>query len=474
MTPVRPALSVCLTAALLAAGGPPLPAQPVRVGENTPVARDAAGHSLVETQLAVHPADPRHLLAVAIAVPAAPMPYDERRRRQRCVAFLSRDGGRRWTRQDLPVAGCFDPWAAITPDGHAVVALLGTHARLPQHPDELLVLHSPDGGATWDPLPTPLGRGYDHVTVAVDTTASPRRGWVYVLSGQTIRADEGRLRFAVVVARSRTRGRTFDAPVRGVPNSLHVLPEMPAVLPDGTLVVSYVDAQWNVDDRWADAGTLERRRAWVLRSADGGTTFSMPLFASEACGPPRFQLSALAADRSAGPFAGRLYFACQRHGGGALALSWSPDGGERWSAPALVHAAPADTAVIREMPAMAVSPRGVLGVAWVDTRDDLARRCFAVYFAPSRDGGQTFLPERRVSTGRSCPAATLNGGSWLRGGDYLGMVALPDGSFRLVWADARDGAFALWTAAVTVDAAPPAGGAQAPGEAKLDRVPVPR
>jgi hypothetical protein len=45
------------------------------------------------------------------------------------------------------------------------------------------------------------------------------------------------------------------------------------------VIVSFVDDTWT----WP---ALERRRAWVMRSNDGGTTFSVPLFVNDACGPP--------------------------------------------------------------------------------------------------------------------------------------------------------------------------------------------
>jgi hypothetical protein len=71
---------------------------------------------------------------------------------------------------------------------------------------------------------------------------------------------------------------------------------MPAVLSDGTLIASFVD------DTWGSA-SLDRRRTWIVRSTDGATTFSLPFFVNDICGPPpAFQLSALVADTSDGPF----------------------------------------------------------------------------------------------------------------------------------------------------------------------------
>jgi hypothetical protein len=440
---------LALMAGAVAVSGTALPGQAIRVGENVAVTRGPSPQFFVEPHLAVHLTDARHLLAVTIVgVPGAS--FEERSRAQRCAAFFSRDGGTTWARHDFPLTECYDPWVVFTPDGHAVFAALASHPALPHQPRGLVVYRSPDGGQTWVEPPVGLGTGYDHETIAVDMTSSSRRGWVYVVAGHAGRGEYGRRRFSVFVARSRTNGRTFDAPVRVVPTNLNNLPEMPVVLSDGTLVVSYVDAQWNADDFQSRAGMLERRRGWVVRSMDGGTTFSMPLFATEACGPPGFHLSALAADRSSGPFRDRLYFICPRHGGGALALSASVDGGEQWTAPVPVHHDATDMTVERKLPALAVDARGVLAVAWVDTREAPGKRCFGVYFTASLDGGRTFLPEQRVSTGRSCPDSALTGGLWAYGGDYFGLVAAPDGRFRLLWADARSGTLQLWTAQVEV------------------------
>lgn len=428
-------------------------AQALRVGDVRPVNGAGEVRPLIEPHLAVHPADPRHLLAAAIVADTATT-YQARLRAQRCATFLSTDGGGTWQRHDLPVPGCYDPWVVITPDGHAALAVLSIREHRGTSQTELLVYHSADGGRTWDDEPESLGRGHDHPTLVVDATSAERRGWLYLLSSQDVRADAGRTRFAISVARSRTQGRTFDAPVRLMPSNLNIRAEMPAVLPDGSLLVSYVDAQYNQDGFRSKAGILERRRGWVLRSTDGGATFSLPLFATEACGPPGFRLSAFVVDRSTGPLRGRAYFACLRHGGGAIALSSSPDGGEQWSAPALVHTAPPDTSVLREQPALAVSTRGVLLAAWMDTRGGAGRGCHALYVSASLDGGATFLPEQRVGARVSCPTAERNGAatlsSWPLGGDYFGLVALPDGGFRLLWPAAPNGTYRLYTAVVQV------------------------
>jgi hypothetical protein len=139
-------------------------------------------------------------------------------------------------------------------------------------------------------------------------------------------------------------------------------------------------------------------------------------------------------------------------------LHHSADRGERWSDPVVVNrgsgrAPDARTAMV------AVNGAGVVGVSWYDGREDRATykgpfRCQALWFAASLDGGRTFLPEARVSSAPNCPATRANGEAalrWPAGGDYHGLAAAPDGSFRLLWADSRDGVYQLRTAAVRVE-----------------------
>ena len=414
-------------------------AQGIRLGEPSVVARAAGRHFLTEPSLAVHPGDPNHLLAVAI-VEVADSSFEDRVRQQTCASFVSLDGGRNWARHDFSVTRCFDPWVAITLDGQAVVSVVGRHPQLAQQGDDLIVFHSADGGRTWDDRPMGLGRGDDHPTLVVDHGSREPKGWVYVLSGRTTRDEDRQRRMGIFVARSRDGGKTFDLPVRIVPNNLINLTEMPVVLSGGTLIVSFVDAARNLQTFRGDADRFDRRRAWVLRSTDGGRTFSIPLFVTDVCGPPpQFQLSALAADRSSSRFTDRLYFTCGGRAQGPVVLTHSDDGGEAWSDPVAVPPAQIDSSPTRVV-GLAVNNQGVLGVARLDRVANSGDSCQVLSFTASLDGGETFLPPERVSTA-PCD----------RFGDYFGMVTTPDGRFRIVWPEVRGGVSQLRTIIVQVE-----------------------
>jgi hypothetical protein len=106
---------------------------------------------------------------------------------------------------------------------------------------------------------------------------------------------------------------------------------------------------------------------------------------------------------------------------------------------------------------MAVNSAGVLGVSRIQRRGQSGDRCHEVYFTASVDGGRTFLQEQRISSVRCAdsPATTTAVQSWPTSGDYFGIVATPNGRFRLLWAEPReDGASQLRTVTVEVDSPP--------------------
>jgi hypothetical protein len=425
-----------------------LHAQEIRVAENVRVARGPETRPLVEPHLAVHPTNPNHLLAAAIVGDTAEAFSDK----QTCSSFLSIDGGRTWQRHDFQVRACADPWVAVTPRGAAVFVALGQQQDAGGRATVgLVAFHSADGGKTWNDRPSDLGASHDHPTAVVDTSAPDRADWVYVVSSRGLRADAGKLRFGVFVARSIDGGKTFDEPVTVTPSNLNQNAEVPAVLSDGALIASYVDTQRNVEGFKKGLGMLERRRAWVLRSADGGKSFSPPLFVSEACA---MGWTALAAGTGVGRSGDRLYFTCKLRGASTLGVHSSGDAGETWTDATRLQM-PAAARV--DHPVVAVNAEGVVGLAWIESRAQPQPSCHEVHFTASLDGGRTFLPDRRVSSADSCPTAEDNGAAysrWSRGGDYFGMVAASDGRFHVLWSDARDKVYQIWTAAVAVAVQP--------------------
>lgn len=441
-----------LALCLLPARGALAEGQSLRVQQPTLVARATPEHPFDEPHLTVDPRDGNHWLAATIVRGSAPT-FPEVLRDQSCASFVSSDGGKTWDRHDFPVTGCADPWVVLTDSGQAIASMLAGSPSLPnQGTSGLVVFRSNDGGRTWDDVPVGLGPSHDHPVMAIDRSESPHRGWVYISSHRGIRADDGLRRYGPWIARSRDAGKSFDDPVSVIPNNVHNFAEMPVVLIDGTLVVSFVDGFYQTERVDRD-GTFERRRAWVVRSTDGGHTFSVPLFVNDACGPPpSFRLSALAADTSSSSFRDRLYFACREKGGGVIVVNHSADRGERWSVPISLSSPETAVGVEERIPGLAVNRDGVVAVAWIDGRSAAGHHCEqSVFVTASLDGGQSFLPAVRISNSPACDDEARAGSRSPTGGDYFGFTATVDGAFRLMWAEVRDGLKQLVTTTVRVE-----------------------
>lgn len=96
---------------------------------------------------------------------------------------------------------------------------------------------------------------------------------------------------------------------------------------------------------------------------------------------------------------------------------------------------------------------GVIGIAWYDGRNHPDRACLDIYFTASLDGGESFLPEQKVSSEARVlirPPTVGRPTAFTAGGDYNGLAAGADGRFHLLWSDSRSGRFGLRTATITV------------------------
>ncbi len=417
----------------------------LELGEDRLVSLPGPAVPLVEPHLAVHPTNANHLVAGVIVASKNDLGELD------CAALASFDGGQSWTRHDLGLKSCADPWVAILPNGTAVLTVLGAPEG---KEDGLLVYRSEDGGRTWNIPPVSLGRSHDHETMVVDLTNGKFAGNLYVVSSTYAKeAATGKTRTIVYVARSTDGGQSFSEPRHIFPSNLDSNTMNPVVLSDGTLVVPFSDYMRSGIE---GAIWLDRARDWIVESSDGGQTFTVPLLVSESCGKV---FPTLGVDASGSPFEDRLYWVCHDGDRQSVLLHFSPDGGEKWSRPSRINQGSGTVPYVRR-PSVAVNKHGVVAVAWYDGRSDREKykglyQCGELYLTASLDGGRTFLPEVKVSTGLSCPLSPANGKAgerWPAGGDYFGMVARPDGIFQLLWADSRSGLFQLRSATVRVNA----------------------
>lgn len=439
----------------------------VLVDANVPVSLDRPDLPHVEPHLAANPTDPNHLVAASIVGGFTGV-----------AVFVSRDGGQTW--RSIRSAGMHDldgfgdPWLAFGPDGNTVY-LVGL-----DDPSNAVVWRSGDGGLTWSEpskVPGPGSRpaAYDRPSVVVDQTTAASRGTVYVLGASAVRVDDEHSRSlsAIALSRSSDQGESFEAPVLILPTNLRHQAGMPVVLSDGSVVLSLFD----FSTERSSIRLLRTRRAWSIRTTDQGRSFSRPSFIAEIT--DFWTFPALAADTSSGsPFSGRLYAASingdslgqdaldhARHDEVEFVLrtpigvfiNSSDQQGMIWSHPRLVAGGMAEA----RRTAIAVNPQGAVAVGWQQRTVD-SDTCFEPFLSVSLDGGATFLEPVRVADAAECPEPHTPGNRfngfdvaerWPAGGEYFGLVALPDGSFQMIWADSRTGVYQLWTARIRVHTA---------------------
>lgn len=420
----------------------PAPNQPFEAGEDRLVSVGGPDLPLVEPYLAVNPKDPNNMLAAAMVITKPDMSGLD------CAAFTTFDGGRTWTRHDFGLRNAGDPWVVFLPDGTAVLSILEITER-----DEtpLLVFRSTDGGRTWPNKPVSLGNAHDHPTLLVDRFSKQFTGILYAVSARPTKNAAGKSRNAIYVARSIDGGLTFPDPVHVIASNLSYEANNPAILPDGTLLVPFADHR-----RPGDRRRLERQRDWMITSTDGGKTFSEPMLISEAChGAGGW--SSIVAGNPDSRLRDRIYHLCAASQFNGIQLRYSDNRGERWS-DAIRLDRTGNYEPYTRTPAMAVNKDGVVGAVWYDGRNDPSTikgtfRCQDIYFTASLDGGETFLPDAKISSKRTCAASPEHIPTALRfpaGGEYIGMVATPDGAFQILWSDNRTGTYQLRIATVKV------------------------
>ena len=409
---------------------------------NVTVSRDRyPGHGM--PSLAANPRAPRQLLGVAklFTREGATLPF----------TFASVDNGATWRDNGpLPLPpgytfGSSDATVAFSARGVGFVAA----AAWGPTSGAIFIWRTADGGRSFA-APVAVGRVAiaaragsvpvgvlpDQPRLAVDTTRGARAGTVYLaFSYLTLALPTGTVRpprTGIVLTSSLDGGRSF-APPRWIDGAL----ERPnvAVGPTGIVSVFYGGL--------FPAGP----RLALVRSADGGRHFGMPLVipvVPVVDPPPTIPWVRYWPSAATDPRDGTLYVTlCTTSRDGQhmdVVLTRSRDGGRTWSAPLRITRDGLGAQADRFQAQLAVTPTGIVYVSYLA----LARGRVTVFLARSTTQGASIQPGRRVSTVAFNPSIGT-GDPWI--GDYQGLAAAGR-TAHLCWTDTRTGTLQIVAAAV--------------------------
>jgi hypothetical protein len=432
-----------------------------------------------EPHIVVDPTDPNHMVASSNDYESC------------CDQFYTTfDGGRTWTTGDMsaedPNTTGSDPVTAIDPvTGNVIHSSLnytfttdGQSTR-----GDVVVSISKDGGVTWGkPVIVQHGIGADldplqlfndKEWVLTDTNPnSPYYGRTY-LTWTRFRSESGEYkRSPILEAHSDDGGETWSHPheISGESRTCtfqtaghgHNCDEdqnsVPAIAPNGTVFVSFLNSQHQA--AW-EPGETEEDQYMVVRSKDGGETFSNPVHVADMEDGTRdfplnvdgrqtltnYQVRVWGAGHfTADPRTGRLYLVFMDNRAGRhdvdhpvtntnVFISTS-EHGTHWSHPRAVTQSRTD----QWFPSVSVNPlNGKVGVLYHTRTED---NRYATAFAQGHPGDWNI---RKITTAGSHPRNSLYFRADVPGcvkcatfhGDYISVAYGRNGKANAVWTDMR-------------------------------------
>ena len=311
------------------------------------------------------------------------------------VAVQKSTDGSHWGK---PVIAVQDPgvshpeWASLTIDtnpGSPWVNSIYLSAEMVldygQNKNQVVVSHSTDGGATWTQTAVEPVQQYpneDNYT----STAVGKDGTVYVTWLRCRGTSQSGLcpTLSPTVSKSTDGGNTWSAP--------------------------------------HEAAKVQMPLYWLLPNTNPSIGVD--------------NLPMVTVDNSSGPYSGNLYVAMYTWTGAYVRVQVirSTDGGATWSQPATV--APQTATHDQFFPAISVSPTGRVGVSWLDRRNDPGDISYQAFAAFSDDGGQHFGPNWQLTQEFSNPDNT---GYYTWMGNHTGNTWRDDGTFIAAWMDSSNG-----------------------------------
>jgi hypothetical protein len=367
--------------------------------------------------------------------------------------FTSSNGGTTWTRTCLNVlsgaSGAGDPAVGYDLNGNVYAAGIDTGTA---DGSDIVFEKSSNNGTSWSApaiavRPFFSGGLTDKEWLQVDTTAtSPHANALYISVTQFASNNNS----TITVTHSYNGGSTWATTQV---DTTQVFPSVDqfsdlAVGKDGTVYVSWMRCTANGPT--GDCGGT-KATFYISKSTNGGLTWSTPSvietasLAPDSCGAfygclPNTgervsNIPAIDVDNSSATTAGNLYVVTYNWTGTYMKVqvTTSTNGGSTWNKP--VRVTPKTDTRDQFFPWLTVSKKGIVGVTWLDRRNDPSNLSYEA-FASTSTNGTSFSANVQIASVASNPNNDGFGGGFM--GDYTGNY-WSGSKLYASWMDTRSG-----------------------------------
>ncbi len=388
------------------------------IGENHVLANQNPRQHHVECQLAVSPRNPNTWIISSMIID------DPLKWKIHCALWVSQNAGKTWRRTDFEDSFA-DPWVVINDHNQAYFSYLGKKV------DAYHI--SPDGGQSWSNS-IPVGGSHDH---PFNFSSGSNVYWWSTTKGNR-----------VLDLKIATDGDHFvDLKTFPIDNENNHDNFLGVALSTNELILPFSTYK-------STRRSVTSKGDYILKVAPNGEILQKPTLITKMAGS-RKGVKSLHADKSSSSYKDNLYFLYplgQNEVFKGIGMSISSDKGKTWKDKIIQPPVPSNNKYY--CPTAAVNNKGILGVYWYERRNDRSRNNNDIYFTASLDGGESFMTPVRVTEVSGSPEPSHSNGRVIKsfpgGGHYSGLSALKDGSFQLVWSDARSGYYQLYTTNVKV------------------------
>jgi len=343
----------------------------------------------------------------------------------------SNDGGATWSHtcfSSINGKGSGDPGVAYDLKGNAYISAIDDRAPA------IDFQKSTNNGRSWSPpavaVPSLNGGLTDKPWLEVDTNPTSRfKNSLYISITQFDPNGDTQ----ITLTHSHDGGKTwkvgFVGPLRIFPGSIDQFSDI-AIGADGTVYLTWLHCPTtgSTGDCGGTTATM-----YLTRSGDGGKTWTRPhaifkaALAPDTCNayygclPNTMEeiidIPVIAVDNSKGAHKGNLYVAYYNWTGTYMKMmvATSTNGGKSWTRKPV---APASDKHDQFFQWINVNDDGVVGVTWMDRRNDPANINYEAFGAFSTNGGTSFTKNVDLSTAPSNPFNDGFGGGFI--GDYTG------------------------------------------------------